>query len=113
MDALPQNIDDCIKDALTEVESLVRAAFAKVGGVAPPGSALDQNGLADCRDVVMEFLHAGEAELALGHLIYMVHEPALPISHRAYACIESAGRAMGMEERLWEKIRPSGNAADG
>ena len=75
--------------------------------------SLDQNGLADGGDIVMKFLNAGELGMALEHLIYMVQEPALPISPRTYACIKSAGRAMGMDERLWEKIRPAGDAADG
>lgn len=109
----PQNIEDCIKDALSEAKPLMDAAFAKVGGVAPTGSALDQNGLANGGEVVMQFLAVGEWGLALGHLIYMVHEAALPISPCTYACIESAGRAMGMDERLWEKIRPPGSATDG
>jgi hypothetical protein len=112
VNALPHNIDDCLKAALAEVEPLMQAAFVKVGGVAQTGSALDQNGLADGGDVVREYLSVGEPGLALEHLIYMVHEPALPISTRAYACIESAGVAMGMDKQLWEHIRPGG-AADG
>lgn len=91
----------------------MQAAFAKVGGVAPAGSPLDQNGLIDGRDVVLEYLEAGEPGEALEHLIYMVHEPELPISRRTYACIESAGNAMRMDKRLWERIRPRGDATDG
>jgi hypothetical protein len=113
MDTLPYNIDVWIKDALAEVEALMRAAFAKVGGVAPKGSALDQAGLNNGRDVVLEHLANGEPGLALEHLIYMVHEAELPISHRTFVCIESAGNAMRMEKRLWERVHPAGNAADG
>src|SRR5687768_9815672 len=113
VDTLPHNINDCIKDALIEVEALMQAAFVKVGGVAPAGSALDQAGLSDGRVVVLDYLAHGEPGLALEHLIYMVHEPDLPISRRTYACIEYAGTAMGMEKRLWERIRPTGDAADG
>jgi hypothetical protein len=111
MEPLPHNVADCIKEALTEVESLMKAAFAKVGGVAPAGSALDQNGLADGGDVVTEYLDVGEPGLALEHLIYMVSEPKLPISRRAYSCIATAGTAMGMDQQLWERIRPTGGGA--
>jgi hypothetical protein len=113
VDTLPHNIDDCITEALTEVDALMRAVFAKVGGVAPTGSTLDQNGLSDGGDVVLDYLANGEPGLALEHLIYMVHEPELPISRRTYACIEAAGNAMRMEKRLWACIRPPGDAADG
>src|SRR4051794_37446487 len=82
------------QEALREVEALMRAAFVKVGGVAPAGSALAQAGLSDGGDIVLDFLAQGEAGLALEHLIYMVEEPNLPISPRAYACIEYAGNAM-------------------
>ena len=77
MKPLPQSIAGCIQEASAEVQSLMKAAFTKVGGVAPTGSALDQNGLADGGDVVWEYLAAGEPGLALEHLIYMVHEPAI------------------------------------
>ena len=46
-----------IKAALTEVESLMSAAFAKLGGVAPVDSAVDQNGLADGGDLRDRALH--------------------------------------------------------
>jgi hypothetical protein len=112
MDTLPVSIDDCIRQALTEVEALMRAAFAKVDGLAPPGSALDQNGLRDGRDIVLEYLDAGEAGLALEHLIYMVHEPGLAISLRTFACVESAGSSMSLDKSLWDPIRPHGGPAD-
>ena len=113
MDKLPNNIDDCIREALTEVESLMRAAFAKVGGVAPPNSMLDQNGLLDGTDIVLNYLKADEAGLAFERLIYMVREPRLAISGRTYACIESAGNKMQMDKRLWERVRPDSDLGDG
>ena len=73
---------------------------------------LGQAGLSDGADVVLDYLAVGEPGLALEHLIYMVHEPRLPISCRTYACIESAGNAMRMEERLWQCIRPAGEDAN-
>lgn len=108
MNKQPLTVDDCIREALAEVDLLMQAAFEKVGGVAPPGSALDQNGLVDGHGRVTELINVGEPGLALEHLIYMVDEPSLAISQRAYVCIEFAGNAMSMDKRLWECIRPPG-----
>jgi hypothetical protein len=113
MDALPQNVDDCIQAALSEAVVLLQEAFRRVGGVPPAGGALDQCGLRDGAKIVNELLDAGEPGLALEHLIYMFNEPALPISQHAYECIKKAGQAMSMEPRLWEKLSPVSTPADG
>jgi hypothetical protein len=108
MQALPDNIDDCIQVALIEVSALVHEAFAKVGHQPPVGSALDQAGLSDGSRVVKDYLGAGEPGLALEHIIYMAYEPGLKISLHAYECIERAGQKMRMDKLLWEQLRHEG-----
>jgi hypothetical protein len=82
----------------------MQEAFAEVGGVPEPGSALDQLGLLDGEETVLEFLAHRETGLALDHLLYMIGEPGLVISRPTYALIEQAGRAMGMDPARWESL---------
>jgi hypothetical protein len=105
MTSPPSSVEDRIKLALQEVHPLVQCAFAQVGGVAVPGSALDQNGLLDGAEIVLEYLARGEAGLALEHLVYMVREPGLAISATTYRLIEVAGREMEMDSKLWEGLK--------
>jgi hypothetical protein len=81
-------------------------AFAEVGGSPAPGSALDQVGLIDGVGIVEDYLCHGEPGIALEHLIYMIHEPRLPISIDTFHLIEQAARLMGMESDLIERVRP-------
>ena len=90
---------------MQEIRPLLERAFAAVGGVAPPGSELDQLGLADGDRIVLELLEHGEPGLALEHLIYMAYEPALPLWRATLDRIEQAGRAMKLDARLWEPLR--------
>lgn len=86
---------------------MMSQAFDAVGGAPVSGSELDQAGLADGAAVVEDYLAHGEAELALHHLIYMVHEPALPISAGTYNLIAEAGEIVNMDRARWELIRPA------
>jgi hypothetical protein len=113
VEALPQNIDNCIRTALAEAVVLLHDAFRAVDDTPTAGSALDQCGLRDGGKIVADYLHAGEPGLALEHVVYMVSEPALPISVRAYQCIKKAGQAMSMDRRLWESLDPLRTPADG
>jgi hypothetical protein len=109
MEALPHSIEECISEALREVEPLMRAAFEEVGGVAPADSALDQAGLKDGAEMVVDYLTHGERGLALEHLIYMVRETDLPISRRTYGCMERAANQMGLGERFGQRVRRPGD----
>ena len=97
-------IEDCIRKALSEVKVLMQRAFEEVGGTPVPGSALDQLGLRDGEETVLEYLLHGEPGLALEHLLYMIEEPGLVISRPAYELIERAGRAMSLDPALWEQL---------
>ena len=108
MAELSQSIEACIKTALTEAHALVRDEFAKVGDVAPPGSALDQNGLVDGDKIVLDYIDHSECGVAFEHLLFMVDELNLPISQQAYDCIDIVGRAMQMDSNKWSRHRPGG-----
>jgi hypothetical protein len=76
----------------------------EAGGTPAPGSALDQAGLRDGGEVVLDFLRHGEPGLALEHLLYMIQEPGLVISRPTHERIEQAGRAMSLDPSLWERL---------
>jgi hypothetical protein len=95
-----------IRQALPEVGALIERAFAEVGGAPIAGSALDQAGLIDGVSIVEDYLRHGEPGVALEHLIYMIHEPRLPISTGTFHLIAQAARLMHMESDLIERIRP-------
>lgn len=94
-----------IRAALPEIQELIARACASVGGVASPGSALDQLGLTDGDRTVLEYIEHGECGVAIEHLIYMAYEPALPLARATFRLIEEAGRAMKMDPKVWEKLR--------
>jgi hypothetical protein len=95
-----------IRAAPSEVVSLLDQAA--VGDAPPAGSAVDQAGLLDGAEVVEDYLEHGEPSVALEHLIYMVHEPDLPISMVTYERIAQAGECMKMDPEKWERIKPAG-----
>jgi hypothetical protein len=98
------DIEDCIRKALSEIQVLMQRSFDEAGDTPVPGSALDQAGLRDGGEVVLDFLRHGEPGLALEHLIYMIQEPGLVISKPTHELIEQAGRAMSMDPSLWERL---------
>ena len=105
--AFSRKTDRLIRAALPEVTALLDQAFTAVGHAPPAGSALDQAGLLDGAEVVEDWLAHGYPDLALEHLIYMVHEPGLRISPRTYELIATAGKRMKMDPAKWERINPS------
>ena len=80
-----------LEEALPEVSALMEGKFSEVGGVAEPGSALDQCGLRDGIEIVRGYLASNECELALEHLCYMVEETDLSISLKTFLSIKAAG----------------------
>jgi hypothetical protein len=82
-------------------------AFSEVGDKPTPGSALDQAGLADGSAIIEDYLDHNEAGVALEHLVYMIHEPRLPISAGTFRLIEQAAELIGVETDLIQRIRPA------
>jgi hypothetical protein len=99
-----KSVEDLINDALIEVNALMRDEFLKNTPITP-GSALDQSGLENGAEVVIDYLQHGEAGLAYEHLLYMVAEPPLEISAECFNLIAFAGQALGYESSSWQVLR--------
>jgi hypothetical protein len=93
-------IHDNIAQAADEAQRLLNIEFAKWGGHPPAGSALDQAGLRDGREIVVDFLLHGEAGLALEHLVYMIHETGIALSDESRNQIRKAASAMQLKVKL-------------
>ena len=89
-------ISRCIAQAAEEAQHLLDAEFAKCGGNPPPGSALDQLGLRDGKETVLDYLSHGEPGLALEHLVYMVKEAGIALSDEVRSHVRNAASAMEM-----------------
>ena len=89
-----------IEQAVDEVQRLLDVEFAKCNNQPSPGSALDQAGLRDGKEIVMDYLSHGEAGVALEHLVYMVKETGIAISEETRNYIRNAASAMQMKVSL-------------
>lgn len=90
--------DNKILQAADAVQILIDLEFQKVADAPLPRSPLAQAGLRNGRDVVADYLHHGEAGLALEHLAYMVYETEVLITETTKVQIIDAAIAMGMDE---------------
>ena len=95
--------EDLIERALRSTMPLMKAAFAAVGDVPPPGHPLDQFGLRDGDRTVREYLQAGEPRLALEHLVYMVREGQLPVAPELAALIDGVASKLGLAPGSWRR----------
>jgi hypothetical protein len=95
---------DLIREALIEVDALMREAFLKRSPI-QPGSALDQAGLENGAEIVHDYLLHGEAGIAFEHLLFMIQEPPLEISRECLERIACAGQALGFEAGSWQTLR--------
>jgi hypothetical protein len=93
-----------ILSVLDDIEPLMQAAFAAVGGSPEQGSALDQVFLLDGRVVVVDYLAHGEPALAVEHLIYMIKEPPLRIGDASVRRLAEAARTVGLPDAAWKDI---------
>lgn len=71
-----------IRRVLADIEPLMTAAFRAVDFEPPPDSNLDQAGLHDGGETVVDYLDHNEAGIAFEHLLYMIESPPLRITHR-------------------------------
>jgi hypothetical protein len=102
-----QPATDHIEAVLDEVMTLMREAFAEVDYHPEPGSALDQLSLLDGDEVVQDYIEHGEVGLAFDHLLYMVEEPPLPVSHSAREHIRAAAAALRVPPSRLDFLRQS------
>ena len=80
-------------EILEEVTTLMALAYQQQDPVLP-GHALAQEGLANGREVVLDYLEHGEAGVALEHLHYMIDEPGLEISYRSKVLLTRLARVL-------------------
>lgn len=99
-----KSVEDLINEALIEVNALMYREFLKNIPIRP-GSTLDQSGLENGAEVVVDYLQHGEAGLAYEHLIYMITEPPLEITAELFNLIAFAGQALGHEESSLKEFR--------
>lgn len=97
---------EVILKSLPEVTSLMNAEFAAIDGDPPSDSPLHQGNLRDGSKVVVMYIGQREPELALDHLIYMIAEASLPISHETYNLVDQAGRLLNMDPSQWRDLQP-------
>lgn len=93
-----KNIENRLEIITDAVQLLIDAEFDKVDGVPTPDSALDQAGLKDGKQIVMEFIHHGELGLAIEHLVYMIEETDISISNALRNQILEIASGMNMED---------------
>jgi hypothetical protein len=93
-----------VREALDEVEPLMRAAFAEVNGSPEPGTPLDQVNLLDGRSVVEDYLDHNELGLAFDHLLYMVTEPPLRLPPDCFSRLKRIVEALGHANAVLEGI---------
>lgn len=89
-------------DVTTTVQSLINQEYEKVSNNPIPGSALDQFGLKEGKEIIVDYLKYGEAGIALDHLVYMLIETKVQISSKTKDKIISAARSLGKVHEVEE-----------
>lgn len=92
-----------ITSVAREVQQQLDALYA--AGEPLPGSALDQAGLRDGAEIVLDYLSHGEAGVAFDHLLYMIKEPDLELSANAYTDLARSGEVLDFPNDTWTSIR--------
>ena len=78
----------------TDTEGLLRRAAILITSISDSQQA----------DIV-EYIDANELGLALDTLCAFLYEDDLHLSHEAYHLLAKAGNALGIEMRVWEKLK--------
>ncbi len=99
------DIGQLFRHALEAVEPLMADALRAVGHKPAPGSALDQEGLADGGAIVRMYVEHGEHGLAFDHLLYMVVEPSLPITAGTFETLQEVSGRLGSGHRHLAQAR--------
>lgn len=103
-----QQIHKYIEQAADEAQRLLDAEFAKCNNQPTPGSALDQAGLRNGKEIVINYLSHGEPGVALEHLVYMVQETGIAISEETRShtrcSIGNADRSIIVTNQLYDEV---------
>jgi hypothetical protein len=88
-----------IRQALDAVEPLMERAFRAVQRKPDEGSVLDQAGLVDGAEIVIDYIAHREIGLAFDHLLYMIVEPSLPITTATFRALQEVADRLGTEHQ--------------
>ena len=80
------------------IQDLVDAEFEKCGGTPDKGSALDQAGLRDGATIISEHLVHHQHDLAVAHLVYMIHETGIAVPVETGDFIRAMAEGFGIDE---------------
>lgn len=89
-----------IASAAKEAQQQINSELRKVDGQPAPESGLDQFGLRDGEQIILEFLEHGEEGLALEHLDYMVNETCIALSVDLCRELRKLANDMGVDVRF-------------
>ncbi len=91
-------IKTTLSDIAGEVQAAINKEFQKCNGIPKPESALDQLGLKDGKDIVIDYTIHEEYVLALEHLVYMIEETEISLSHTISDRIDQIASFLGIED---------------
>ena len=97
------SLEKLISTVAHEVQAQLTAMYAQ--GVSTPGSALDQLGLRNGADIVLDYLTHGEAGAAFDHLLYMIIEPDLALPAPLLSQLRQAADHLGHPRETLAPIR--------
>lgn len=77
-----------------EAQALIDKEIVKCGGQPEEESSLNQLGLRDGKEIVLNYIKYGEAGLALEHVLYMVSETGIILSEESQKRLSALASAM-------------------
>lgn len=80
-------IKSLINETVVVVQELVDQEFLNCNGIPEPRSSLDQLGLKDGKEIIIDYLDHNEFGLALEHLVYMIEETEISLPQSTVANI--------------------------
>jgi hypothetical protein len=84
-----------INELTPEIQRMVDAEFAKIGGPPHPDSSLNQLNLLGGDKIIYEYLQSGEIGVAFDHLNYMIDETNIKLPPKTSA------RLLEISQIIW------------
>ncbi len=76
---------------------IAQLLIAELHASDPNNATFEQVGLLDGQSVVSDFINQGEWELALEHVLYMIHESEIPFPSDLMLELHAIAKAYGVE----------------
>lgn len=99
------DVENQIKEIAEDVQELIDQEFKRVNNKPSSGSALDQAGLKDGKEIVEDYLSHGEAGIALEHIVYMIAETEINISPETKRKIIYCAQKFGVSDDLEKMLQ--------